>query len=105
MFDMLQDEVADNRSENVSLKVDISHLNQRVAFLFSFFYLQEVKTSATTQASGESSVSTLLHGTSAPHTTGTQTFSDFITDSIVTRTGPPLIIDSSTVSSPLTTDV
>ena len=34
MFDMLQDEVADLRSENVSLKVDISRLNQRVAFLF-----------------------------------------------------------------------
>ena len=54
MFDMLQDEVANHRSENVSLKVDISRLHQRVTFLFSFFDLQEVNTSATTQAAGSS---------------------------------------------------
>ena len=48
MFDMLQDEVADLRSENVSLKADMSQLNQRITFLFSFFDLQEVNTSAAT---------------------------------------------------------
>ena len=106
MFDMLQDEVADLRSENASLKADISRLNQRVTFLFSFFYLQEVNTIATTQAAGKSSsVSILLGGTSAPHTTGTKTFADVITDSIVTRTGQSLTINSSTVGGPLTTDV
>ena len=105
MFDMLQDEVADLRSENVSLKVDISQLNQRITFLFSFFDLQEVNTTATTQAAGESSVCTLLDDTSTPHTKGTNTFADVITDSIVTRTGQPLTIDSSTVGGPLTTDV
>ena len=47
----------------------------------------------------------LIAWSSAPHTTGTKTFSDVITDSIVTRTGQPLIIDSSTVGGPLTTDV
>ena len=104
MFDMLQDEVAELRSENASLKAAISRLNQRVTF-FSFFYLQEVNTTATTQIAGESSVSTLLGGTSAPHTTGTKIFADVITDSIVIISGQPLIIDSSTVGGPLTSDV
>ena len=34
MFDMLQDEVADLRSENASLKADISQLNQRITLFF-----------------------------------------------------------------------
>ena len=94
MFDMLQDEVADLRSENASWTVDISRLNQRVTFLFSIFDLQAVNTIATTQAADESTISTLLGGTISPHTTGIKTFADVITDSIVTRTDLPLTINS-----------
>ena len=105
MFHMLQDEVANLRSENVSLKADISQLNQRITFLFSFFDLQEVNTSATTQAADESLVPNLLGSTSAPHIKGTKTFTDVITDSLVTRIGQPSSIDSSTIGGPLTADV
>ena len=105
MFDMLQDEVADLRRENVSVKADISQLNQRISFLFSFFDLEEVNTSATTQAAGESLVPNLLGSTSAPHTKGIKTFADVITDSLVTRTSQPSSIDSSTIGGHLTADV
>ena len=94
MFDMMQDEVADLRNEIISLKVDISRLIQRVTFLFQFFDLQEVNatvnTAAATQVASESSVSTLLGGTSASNTIGTKTFANVIKDSIVTRTDQPL---------------
>ena len=93
MFDMLQEEIADLRSGNVSLKADISQLNQRITFLFSFFDLQEVNTSATKQAAGESLVPNLLGSSSAPHAKVTKTFADVITDSLVTRTGQPSSID------------
>ena len=88
-------------------------LHYRLTFLVStnashfcsIFYLQEVSTTAPTQVAGEFTVSTILGGTSAPHTIGRKTFADVITDSTVTRTGQPLTVDSSTVGGPLTTDV
>ena len=46
-----------------------------------------------------------MSGSSDSHTIGAKTFADVITDSIVTRTGQPVTVDSSTVRVLLTTEV